>query len=506
MLKRNLIANYFGQAFNALLSLAFVPFYIKYLGMEAYGLIGLFAVLQAWLGLLDMGMTPTLGREMARFTGGSCSTKSIRDLLRSIEIIALFVAFLMIGGIALGSNWIATSWLKADALPTAVVAQAFEIMGLVTGLRFLEGVYRSAIIGLQRQVLLNVVNSVMASIRFVGVFGILVWVSPTIKAFFMWQGVVSMLSIIILALITYASLPSADRPSRFSLTALRGVSRFAGGIMAITFLSLLLMQVDKVLLSRQLSLAMYGNYMLAVTIAGVLYVFVNPIGQAWFPKLSELYSSGDKKSFCLVYHQGAQLVSASMGSMAIILIFFSEHVVYTWTQNIHLSRQIAPLVSIVALGNLLNGLMWIPYQAQLASGWTSLATRINLVSVAILVPSLLVITPRYGAEGAAWVWVCLNASYVTVGISLMHVRILTSEQLLWYKNDVAQPIGLAIFVALFIGKLIPTWPSSPILQFVVLVAITFFTLIASCIGSQVIRGWFYQAVVAKASFRGTFHE
>ena len=70
MIKRNLIANFLGQGWTALMGLAFIPVYIKYLGIEAYGLIGIFAVLHAWLTLLDVGMTPTLGREMARFTGG----------------------------------------------------------------------------------------------------------------------------------------------------------------------------------------------------------------------------------------------------------------------------------------------------------------------------------------------------------------------------------------------------------------------------------------------------
>ena len=74
------------------MGLAFIPLYIRFLGIEAYGLIGLFALLQAWLSLLDMGLTPTLGREMARFTGGSRSAESIRDLLRSIEFIALAIA------------------------------------------------------------------------------------------------------------------------------------------------------------------------------------------------------------------------------------------------------------------------------------------------------------------------------------------------------------------------------------------------------------------------------
>ena len=74
------------------MALAFIPLYIKYLGIEAYGLIGVFAVLTTWLGLLDMGMTPTLGREMARHMGGGHTPESIRDLLRSIEFIALGIA------------------------------------------------------------------------------------------------------------------------------------------------------------------------------------------------------------------------------------------------------------------------------------------------------------------------------------------------------------------------------------------------------------------------------
>ena len=86
-IKNNLIANYLGQGWVALMGLAFIPLYIRYLGMEAYGLIGLFAVIQAWMTLLDMGMTPTLNREMARYTAGAHSSQSIRDLLRSLEIL-----------------------------------------------------------------------------------------------------------------------------------------------------------------------------------------------------------------------------------------------------------------------------------------------------------------------------------------------------------------------------------------------------------------------------------
>jgi len=141
--KKNLIANYFGQGWRVLMSLAFVPIYIRYLGIEAYGLIGICAMLQAWLGLLDMGMRPALGREMARFTGGAHNPQSIREVLRTIELIGIAIAGALALGIWAASGWLASNWIKAERLPVEVVARALSIMGAVTALGFIESIYAS---------------------------------------------------------------------------------------------------------------------------------------------------------------------------------------------------------------------------------------------------------------------------------------------------------------------------------------------------------------------------
>jgi O-antigen/teichoic acid export membrane protein len=452
-LKRNLIANYLGQGWVAIMGLAFIPLYIKYLGIEAYGLIGLFALLQAWLSLLDMGMTPTLGREMARFTGGTHSAQSIRDLLRSIEVIAFVIAVLIASGIALGANWIANSWVQAESLSADVVAQSFVVMGVVTAIRFMESVYRSSIVGLQRQVLFNVINSTMATLRGLGAVGVLVLVSPSIEAFFIWQGLVSIVTLIVLGVTTYTSLPFAQYPGRFSIGALRGVWRFAGGMLGNTFLSLLLMQVDKVLLSKLLSLKEYGYYTLAAIVAGALYTVINPITQAFYPRLCELHARDDQIGLIETFHKGVQLISVFGGSIAIVVIVFAETLLRMWTQDPELAERAATLLSMLMLGNLLNGLMWIPYQTQLAHGWTSLAVSINIIAVALIVPAIIWVTPRYGAEGAALVWVALNATYILIGINFMFKRILVSEKWRWYGNDVFIPLFTGVATASALDQL-----------------------------------------------------
>ena len=76
----------------------------------------------------------------------------------------------------------------------------------------------------------------------------------------------------------------------------------------------------------------------------------------------------------------------------------------------------------------------------------------------IIVPAILWVTPHYGAQGAAVVWVCLNVGYVLIGIQFMHRRILTKEKWRWYWQDLMQPLAPAVMVAL-LGKML--WPTAP---------------------------------------------
>jgi O-antigen/teichoic acid export membrane protein len=486
MLKRNLIANFIGQGWAIIMGLAFIPLYIKYLGIEAYGLIGMFGVLQACLSLLDMGMTPTLGREMARYTGGSHSTESIRDLLRSIEMIVVGLAALIFVGVALGANWIATHWVNAESLSIELVAQAFVIMGLVTALRFVEGIYRSAIIGLQRQVLFNVVNSIMATLRGLGAVGILGWVSPTIEAFFLWQGLVSIATLTILAVTTYQCLSSGDRNGRFSIAALRSVWVFTRGMVGISFLTIVLTQLDKILLSKLLPLNDFGFYMLAAMIAGSVTILVAPITQAFYPKFCEQYARGDKAALSISFHKGAQLVTVIAGSAAIVLILLAEIFLRLWTQDDELTARVSILLRLLTAGYLLNALMWVPYQMQLAHGWTALTVKVNVVTVALVVPGLMWAAPRYGAVGAAWVWLALNAGYFFIAAHFMFRRILIEDKRLWYWQDVIIPL-LTSACALSVIKKMWVKPDNLLIEASIFLLASFVAIVISALSAPLIR-------------------
>jgi O-antigen/teichoic acid export membrane protein len=455
-LKINVISNYLGQGWSAFMGLVFIPLYIHYLGVEAYGLIGLFAIMQAWLSLLDMGMTPTLNREMARYTSGVRDAQSIRDLLRSLEVLCIVLAVSICAAVWLASDFLASDWLRADKLPRDVIAQALAVMAVVVALRFVENIYRSSLIGLQRQVWFNSTHALLATLRHGGALAVLAWVSPSIEAFFIWQGLISVLTVALFAWAVYRALQPAENPARFSWSALVEIWRFAAGMVTITFLTLLLTQIDKILLSRLLTLESFGYYTLATVVAGALAILTGPITQAFYPRLVELVSRDDQAAMVSTYHQGAQLVTIVTVPVVMLLGFFAAEFLYTWSGDAALAHNTAPILAALVLGTFLNGLTHMPYQLLLAHGWTSLVVKVNVVAVVVLIPAIFWVVPRYGALGAAWIWVILNASYGLVAIQFMHRRLIPDEKWRWYIADLLLPIGGALGVILLAKMLQPT--------------------------------------------------
>jgi O-antigen/teichoic acid export membrane protein len=453
--KRNVVANYLGQVWTALMGLAFIPMYINYLGMEAYGLIGLFAVMQAWLALFDMGMTPTLSREMARYSAGARGPQSIRDLLRSLEVLCFSLAAVICLGVWAASGYLASDWLKAERLPTAVVAEALSAMGFVVALRFVEGIYRSSLLGLQRQVWYNGANAILITLRHGGALAVLARVSPTVQAFFLWHALISMLSIAVFAASVHRALDKSPFPAKFSRQALASVWKFAGALTSISFLSLLQGQVDKILLSRLLPLESFGRYALAATVAGALYMGIGPVTQGIYPRMVELSTRNDQAALISLYHQAAQLVTILTAPAAGVLSFFAGGVVFMWSGNASLAENTAPLLSVLAMGTFLNGLLWIPYECQLAHGWTSLNLKLESVAVIVLIPSIFWVVPHCGAMGVAWTWVALHAGYFLIDIQFMHRRLMPTEKWHWYFGDVILPTGGVIGVMLLAQQFQP---------------------------------------------------
>ncbi len=484
-LGHNLLAGLANSIWSALVGLAVVPFYLKYLGIEAYGLIGFFATTQAVLSLLDLGMAPTINREVARCSA-SGSLQEAGKLLHTLAVVYWSMAAMIALLVVLLAPWIAEYWLQSKHVSQQTISHAIMLMGLVVACRWPIGLYQGALNGAQRLTVSSGINMVMATVGSLGTVAVLAFVSPTIEAFFIWQACVGLVYAITMRLAAWRVI-GRMRGTRFEVNELKTIWRFSVGMSGVAVSGIVLMQLDKVLLSKILSLEDFGRYALAGVVASGLYILLTPTFNVIYPRLSALIVTNETEKLINLYRSGTRLLLAALFPIASAAAVFAEEILLLWTGNPSLASSTAPVVSLFLIGTALNGAMHFPYALQLAYGMTRLPLMINAILVVVMIPTTILLAFKYGAVGGAAAWAILNSIYLLIGTWLTHRLLLKGIGLTWLLFDVGMPLVISMLIVGGIGHIAREWGFSSYVELLIGSGLAFCTFLTIVILSPNLR-------------------
>ena len=445
-IKVNIAANLLARLWNALMSFIFVPAYLLLIGAEGYGFISLYTTLVALFALLDFGLALTANREIARFGTRIEERGKARAMLRTFEVVYWVIALVVGAVIALMASFVVHSWITLHQIPVEQAQRGVQLMGLVALLRWPVSLYIGALQGMQRQVTANLITSLCSTAAGAGAILVLWLFAPRVDLFVGWQVLVFAIQIIALRIAAWRGLALAGDKPRAQLSTLRESAGFSLGITGITLLSLVLTQLDKLLLTRMLSLKEFGYYSIAASIAGLLTTAGSAVQTAAFPALTETVETGDVENETAIYHGSSRMLAVLIMPAAITLVLFAPQLLAVYLHDGEAATRTQLLLSLLALGNMFIALEFMPLSLQLAHGWTSLSIWKNVVAVALYVPLLLFLVPRYGAAGAALSWVALTSGYLLLEVPVMHRRLLKGAKWRWYFSDLGKPMAIALGV------------------------------------------------------------
>ena len=430
---RNLTANYVGTVWTAVLLLLVPPLYVGYLGIEAYGLLGVHATLTSLAALTDLGLTPTLNREISRNAETSNEANGLRSLVRSLEVTYWVVAVICAALMFVFLPTLVSAWLNSGGMPKAAVQNIVKLMVVQIGLQMLVGFYTGGLLGLQRHVLLNAIVVVGLTVRNLGGVLVLKWYAATLEALMWWMVVTTALQVAVMAAALLRHLPPGR--SNFDLGHLRTTLHYAGGVSGIVALSLVLTQIDKVILSHFLPLAEFGAYSLASTITMTLCKPVGPIFNTVLPVMTKLVAQGDDHGLARIYHRSTQLAALAVLPMSTVLVAFAPEIVALWIRDVATAQAISPLVAILAVGYACNSLVYLPYGLSLAHGWVRYGLYQNAICCVLMVPLTVWLVHKFGAPGAAASWALLNVGCIIVSMYVLHQKLLPGAVAEWYVSD-----------------------------------------------------------------------
>ncbi|PMM56250.1 lipopolysaccharide biosynthesis protein [Vibrio lentus] len=496
-LRNNVIANYANQIYTSIIGITLLPLYISHMGSESYGLIAFFTMLQAWLSLLDAGLSATIIRETARYRSGNLSEDMYIKLYRALKSIFWLVGLVSGFILFISSEIISSKWLNAVILPENDILFSLKIMAASVAIRWISGLYRGVVTGAERLVLLSCVNSFIATLRFVIVFFTMSIFGFEVKVFFIHQLIVVLLELLVLMwfshLIRIEMKPIMPIHGTLSLS-FHDIIKFSLTIAVTSSIWLLVTQIDKLILSGILSLSDYGGFVLVALVANTVMVISTPISSAIMPRMTKLCASGELDSMFKIYRNSTQVVSVICGTASIVLAFLAKPFLYTWTGDLSLAEEFHQVLALYALGNSFLLVSAFPYYLQYSIGNLKLHLIGNLGMFFLLVPAIVVASKEYGALGAAWVWFSINLVYFFLWVTYVHEKIKKGLHKIWIKEDI-MPIYCSVVLSMFIFSFINFDNLSRIES---LIAIAFQSIIAiftAVLSSSFCRGWISNRIV-----------
>src|SRR5262245_11111836 len=454
----NVIPNFVGVGAGMIFPLLFNIIYYRLLGTEGYGVIGFYGALAILASLADLGLSQTTLREIARRASDDNRASELRSLVVTLASIASGIGLVVGLLVVVSSQWLAISWLSLSRFSDSEVATAIATMGGILTLLFPANVFNATLRALQLQVLGNTISVVTGAFRGVATIAALQIFGATPTTFFSAQLLLSGLEVSILGTVVWKRLPWSPAPLRFDFQMFQASWRFSFSVWLSTLIGQLIMLSDKVVMSRLLSLELFGLYSIAFAVASTIQRLVTPFSNAYLPHFVELVEKNNYELLSQAYNLASRLASSVVICAGFLMLIYAQPIMLLLTGNTTNTAIIAPIFAIMSVANTLASLMVMPQMLQLACGAPWIALRINLFQAVPYVVLLVLLAPRFGMYAPAGLWLATAVANLAVMTVMTHQVALRGQAWGWFKCAILLPACAAAAV-LFAGAFVLPEPS-----------------------------------------------
>lgn len=402
---RQLIANVIGRVWMLFSNILFLPIYLRILGAESFGVIALFMAVASLIVFLDMGLSPTLSREL---NDQSRSKLERLNLLFSYEIIYAVLA---------GAVMLIAVFVPQQVFQLIVSARDFDRPEIRDSLRWIFisaaaqlwlNFYVSAFFGIERQITGNIITVSVSVIRSAMVI-LPLWLFRTPIAFLIWHLSVTVAYIFVARILLYRALAlEGGQVLVFSRQLVLRSRNFTGSVFLISIAAAFNTQIDKLFIGRLTGVEALAPYSLAVTLAQLLVLGISPLTLLILPRLIRFVSGGNEDKATEIFQIAHRVVSVLVCSCTGVMVSFGPFLVQSWTGGRVNAEQVSTYLPALVLGYCFLALQVMPHNLAIAHknmrGGLFIAA-----SVFITVPAYWVSIRLLGSTGAAIVWLVLQA-------------------------------------------------------------------------------------------------
>ena len=453
---KNSVANFISRMWAIVSVYVFIPLYISVLGEEAYGLVSFFSTLQATMNILGLGLSSTLRREFA--TGENDGKNRIYKykLLKSTEMVYGFIAIIVILITFFGSQYLANGWLNLDTLNPYSVSITITLMGVSIGVQLLTNLYHGCLLGLNYQLTANIYYLLWSSLKCIGSALIIIYIAPNLILFYTYYIVCDLFYFTILrfAIISKLKEKSSMLWSFRDLINLKLIWKYTLGLFLISIISVVTRQLDKAIISKELSLTELGAYNLVITLGQLSSIVTSALSITLFTKFTNLFSlkkNDELNNSFLRYNRILALVILCLGSF--ISVYANELMLF-WTNSESIIKIIGNTSVVIILGTTALSLQELPYSYVLAQGDTKINNILGIVSLPFLIISPYLAIRKWGLLGAGISYFGLMSIQTTIYYIMIFKKYIRMNYIKWMFHNLLLPFMVSLTIAVASKRLI----------------------------------------------------
>jgi len=400
-LRRNTIWNLAGIGLPLLLAAVTIPYLIRQVGLEAFGILTLVWALIGYFSLFDFGLGRALTQQVAaaRSAGQEASLPSLVKTGLWFNAGTGLVGGMVLAAIAypLAHRWLNVSLpLQPDTLTALLIAAiGIPFTTATTGLRGILEAYEDF-----RTV--NLLRMVLGAANF-GLPALTVMFLSTSLAW-MVAGLIGARVVVFLlhARMAHAKLPPGWMTAGFSQDRMRGLLGFGAWMTVSNIVSPLMVTADRFIISGVLGAGVVAYYTVPSEALVRVLIIPGALTAALFPRLTILMTS-DVAGAGRLYRKCLKIVTAALLPVCLVIGLGSHWGLSLWLGEDFAAHSWA-VVSVMAAGLLFNGIAHVPFAAIQAAGDARTTAFLHLVELALYIPLLFFCMQAFGILGAAMAW------------------------------------------------------------------------------------------------------
>lgn len=396
------------------LSILLIPFYLRWLGKDQWGVVAICMSLQAIFNLLDAGLAQIMPRDIARVAHETASRIKTYIVYRRTYL-GLGVSGFLLGQVAV--PWLVDYWFSGGKTFSAQDSWAFHLVMVQFLFQFSNNANIGYWNGMQMQVLANFRQCLFGLLKHIGALSLVYFWYADAIAYLIPFAIISALEYLLNRNVIAKSFGGMVHASINWRDYVR-LRDEAGVLFFGVLIGMLASQMDRILLSKYVNVAEFGIYVIVANLGLAVMQLQHPLIRAFLPRITQDLPF-DKKSSLKGLAWGLSFLCILP---CLILALLSPWILQVWIGNPEVVLQGALPLSLFFFAVAFNAIYQIAYQQVLVSGSGGWVVKTNILILALIVPLILYTAPSLGILAGGIYWFAMTFLQMILGFYWLYSR------------------------------------------------------------------------------------